>query len=419
MRIFKSILTVVLLLTSFFSISQVSWWVDRQHGHFAFSVKYMAIGDYEGRFKFYDGKIYSKSETDFTDASFDLMVDLNSVSAEDEGHEGMLKDVGMFDVANYPVATFKSSSMKLNGPSGTYDLEGDLTIKGISKKVKLVAVAAEKPITNPYFNQTNYGFKITGTIKRSEFGLTGLDKKMDNGMPVVGDEVKISCDLILIKASRMIPKVAEGKITLDQKDLAKFVGLYNLDRNILLSISAENGKLFAQMTNLAKIEVFPVSPNKFLYEFRDIELEFIKDANGVVVGYIRTARGTARPQISKISDPDSLKGNEDMFNVTGSNLLAVKNYVEAIKFLKRGQVLFPNVLPIQMNLAHCYLFNNDYSSAVKIYKSHLTESYGDYKWTDMIKNDFIYFKNNKFDKSMMDKVFAELKLEVPEKYKAK
>jgi polyisoprenoid-binding protein YceI len=418
MKLFKTSFSAILLLTTLSSISQVSWWVDRQHGHMEFSIKYLTIGDYEGRFKFYDGKIYSKSETDFTDAGINLMIDINSVSAEDEGHEEILKDKSFFDVANYPIATFKSASMKPNVIKGSYDLEGELTIKGITKKIKLIAVGAEKPVTNPYFNQINYGFKITGTIKRSDYGLVGM-KTMEIGGMVLGDEVNIVCSLILIKSNRSIPKVEPNKIIIDKKELAKYVGLYNFDKNIFLSISCQQGKLFAKMTNMAKMELFPIGDNKFLYEFRDIDLEFIKDANGQVIGYIRTARGAPRPQVAKILNPDTLKGDADVFNSTAWDFLEVKNYDEAVKFLKRGLDLHPNALTIEINLAHYYLFKNDYASALKIYKAHLNESIGDLKWTDMISNDFVFFKNNQFDKGQMDKVFADLKLEIPEAYKTK
>ena len=79
--------------------------------------------------------------------------------------------------------------------------------------------------------------------------------------------------------------------------------------------------------------------------------------------------------------------------------------------------LNPNSLMIEMNLAHSYLFQNDYTAALKIYKAHLKENVtADIKWTEMIKSDFVFFNNNKFDKSLMDKIIADLKLEIPEGY---
>jgi hypothetical protein len=79
--------------------------------------------------------------------------------------------------------------------------------------------------------------------------------------------------------------------------------------------------------------------------------------------------------------------------------------------------LYPSSLMMEMNLAHCYLFKNDYAAALKIYKAHLNENVtADIKWPDMIKSDFLFFKNNEFDKSGMDKIFAYLKLEIPEGY---
>ena len=73
---------------------------------------------------------------------------------------------------------------------------------------------------------------------------------------------------------------------------------------------------------------------------------------------------------------------------------------------------------IQGNLAHAYLFANNYAKAIILYKEHLNEKLGDgTPWTKMIQNDFIYFKNEGFDKSLMIKVFTDLKLEIPVEFK--
>ena len=115
----------------------------------------------------------------------------------------------------------------------------------------------------------------------------------------------------------------------------------------------------------------------------------------------------------KVINIDSLKGSDDFFNSIGWNFLENKNYDEAIKYLKQGLVLHPQTLLIEGNLAHSYLFKNDYESAIKIYKQHLKETIANgFTWEDMIKQDFTFFKNNKFNTSLMDKVTTELKLKI-------
>jgi len=69
----KTIPTTLIAAFILFFISanaQVSWKVDRNHSQMEFSIKYMMVNDFEGRFKMYDGKINSNSETDFSNAVF-------------------------------------------------------------------------------------------------------------------------------------------------------------------------------------------------------------------------------------------------------------------------------------------------------------------------------------------------------------
>src|SRR5437868_10347069 len=120
MKTFSNFLLVLSLLFIVNSSAQVSWTVDNTHGHMGFSLKYMGLGEYEGSFKVYDGKVRSKTEKDFTDAEFNIVIDINSVSAVVEGHEEILRSEDFFDARNFPIATFRSTSMKSTATTGNY-----------------------------------------------------------------------------------------------------------------------------------------------------------------------------------------------------------------------------------------------------------------------------------------------------------
>ena len=94
--------------------------------------------------------------------------------------------------------TFKATSMKPSKIKGTYDLEGDLTMHGVTKKVKLYAIGASKTVKDPWGN-VKYAFKITGKLNRSEYGLK-WNAALEAGGVVVSDEVKIDCTIELAKA---------------------------------------------------------------------------------------------------------------------------------------------------------------------------------------------------------------------------
>jgi tetratricopeptide (TPR) repeat protein len=147
------------------------------------------------------------------------------------------------------------------------------------------------------------------------------------------------------------------------------------------------------------------------------EKHFVKDKSGRVDGYLRKANGTEM-KVFKIFSPDTVNAPHYFFYNAGGKFFEDGNFSEAIRYYKRGLELYPNTLSLEGDLAHSYLFNNNYDAAVKIYKAHLDEKLPDGReWADMIKQDFIYLKNNKYDKILMDRVFADLKWKMPPEYK--
>ena len=89
-----------------------------------------------------------------------------------------------FDTAKFPKATFVSTGVKPDGPTGA-DITGNLTIKGITKPVTLAAEfygAGKSPAMAG--GKENIGFIATTTIKRSDFG-------MGYGVPMVGDAIEL------------------------------------------------------------------------------------------------------------------------------------------------------------------------------------------------------------------------------------
>src|SRR6478735_4115014 len=132
----KKTLTTAAL--SFFMIAasfgQTKWKVDNSHSKLGFSVTHMMVSETDGKFKVFDGSAVSKTDMDFTDADINFTADAASINTEDEKRDGHLKSPDFFDVTKYPTITFKSTSMKPTGKGKTtYDLEGDLTMHGVTK----------------------------------------------------------------------------------------------------------------------------------------------------------------------------------------------------------------------------------------------------------------------------------------------
>src|SRR3954468_17268102 len=136
--------------------AQDNWKADASHSKLGFSVTHMMVSESEGKFKVFDGTASSKTDMDFTNAVINFTADASSINTEDPKRDGHLKSPDFFDVNKYPTTAFKSTSMKPDGKGKTsYILEGDLTMHGITKKVKLNAIGAAKTVKDPYGNIKN------------------------------------------------------------------------------------------------------------------------------------------------------------------------------------------------------------------------------------------------------------------------
>jgi polyisoprenoid-binding protein YceI len=186
------------LLISASAQAQTSWNVDASHSKLRFSVVHMMVAETEGKFKVFDGKATSKSDLDFTDAAITFSADASSIDTDDPKRDAHLKSPDFFDVEKHPDITFRSTSMKPTGKGKTsYHLDGDLTMHGVTRKVRLTAIGASQTVKDPYGN-TKYGFRVTGKINRKDFGLS-WNAALEAGGVAVSEEVDLALSIELNK----------------------------------------------------------------------------------------------------------------------------------------------------------------------------------------------------------------------------
>jgi polyisoprenoid-binding protein YceI len=174
-------LLAVLLLVTSTSFAQ-TWSNDKNHSKLGFEVTHLLVSTVTGIFKNFDVKVTS-SKDDLSDAVFNVTADVASIDTDVEKRDNDLKSENYFNAAKYPTLTFKSTSFK-KVEGNKYKLAGDLTIKGVTKPVTL-DVVMNGPVVHPYSKKQMVGLKITGDIKRTDFGVGP-----DNGA-MISDEIKI------------------------------------------------------------------------------------------------------------------------------------------------------------------------------------------------------------------------------------
>src|SRR5699024_1321265 len=162
-KIIPLFLTLFLVSTSLFA--QSAWKVDSPHSKVTFSTVHNTISDVEGLFNSFDATI-TASEPDFSDAVFELTVDVASIDTEVDMRDDHLKSPDFFNVEKYPTMTFKSASIEETGEENRYKLTGDLTMHGVTKPVTM-DLWYRGTIENPQNNAITSGFQVTGTLNRS------------------------------------------------------------------------------------------------------------------------------------------------------------------------------------------------------------------------------------------------------------
>lgn len=193
----KTVLTLFFAASTLAALSQsTNWSVDNTHTNVKFTVTHMVVSEVDGTFKTYDGKITSKTPTDFNDASVEFSVDVNSINTDNDDRDKHLKADDFFNAEKFPKMTFKSTSFKkVNDKS--YKLTGNLTIRDITKTVTFDVIHGG--IAKDPWGNTKAGFKATSTINRKDYGLKWNVVTEAGGM-VVADDVKITINLELNQA---------------------------------------------------------------------------------------------------------------------------------------------------------------------------------------------------------------------------
>jgi polyisoprenoid-binding protein YceI len=174
--------------------AKTKWSVDLAHTEIAFKVRHLMIAHVKGTFKTFDASIYTTAK-DFTSADIDLWIDPSSINTGDAKRDEHLKSADFFDSQKHRQITFTSSTMGKPDANGNSELWGELTMKGITKNVKL-NVQFGGIAKDPWGNEKS-GFTVTGKINRSDWGLV-WNASLETGGLMVSDEVTISCDLELI-----------------------------------------------------------------------------------------------------------------------------------------------------------------------------------------------------------------------------
>jgi polyisoprenoid-binding protein YceI len=177
-------------------IGTTTWNIDPAHSAAEFKVKHMMISNVKGQFAKVTGTL-TLDESDLSRSRVDALIEAASLETRDAQRDAHLKSADFFDVEKFPSLSFQSTGISLVR-NGELAIEGDLTIRGVTRKVVFSAEGPTPPAKDPWGN-TRVGVSATTRISRKEFGLT-WNAALESGGFLVGDDVTITLDVQFIKA---------------------------------------------------------------------------------------------------------------------------------------------------------------------------------------------------------------------------
>ena len=173
-----------------------TWNIDPVHSVAEFKVSHMMISNVKGQFPTFTGAL-TLDETDLTNSRVEASIAAASINTRDAQRDAHLKSADFFHAEKFPTLSFKSTRITRTGPR-ELAVEGDLTIRGVTRDVVFTVDGPTPPARDPWGN-TRLGLSATTKINRKDFGLT-WNAALETGGILVGDEVTITLDVQFVKA---------------------------------------------------------------------------------------------------------------------------------------------------------------------------------------------------------------------------
>ena len=182
-----ALFAVAFALAAPLAFAQTTTWVpDKAHSEVDFSILHMSLSNVRGHFGNIGGSIVL-NPADISKSTVNVTIDVSTVDTGVSARDADLKSANFFDVANFPTATFVSTSVAKTA-SGL-NVSGNLTLHGVTHPVTLQVQGPNGPVQG-MDHKPHSGFSASTTISRTAFGIAAKYPAS-----VVGDDVNLTIDL--------------------------------------------------------------------------------------------------------------------------------------------------------------------------------------------------------------------------------
>lgn len=187
--------------------------LDANHASLSFAVSHLGLSNYVVRFTRFDGSI-NLDPDNLANSSVTFSVDPSSVRTDYRGDfrathpkspfaswdEALGRDPNLLNARQFAEATFQSTAVEVTGPN-TARVTGDLTLLGQTHPATFAVTWVGSTAKHPFTGAGAFGVQATGTINRSDYGMTyllGADGKPD----IVGNAVTLTFNGEFLQAKK-------------------------------------------------------------------------------------------------------------------------------------------------------------------------------------------------------------------------
>lgn len=174
-----------------------TWDIDPSHTRLGFAARHAMVATVRGGFDVFSGTIVIDHRNPAASTA-EVEIDTASISTGNEQRDQHVRSADFLDVENYPTITFKSTSAK-EVDDDTYELVGDLTIKGTTHPVTL-ELEYQGSSPDPWGN-TRAGFEGKTTINRKDWGLT-WNVALEKGGWLVGEKITLNIEAEVVEKAQ-------------------------------------------------------------------------------------------------------------------------------------------------------------------------------------------------------------------------
>ncbi len=166
---------------------------DPAHSSFQFAITHMSVTTFRANFDDVDARVVVDEQG--TRLSGAARADSVSIKAPAEFREHVVYSAEFFDARNHPEIRFGSQDVRF-GDDGTVTLDGELTIKGITKPFS-ASGRWQPPVEDPY-GSTRAAVELEATVDRRDWDMT-WQAPLPKGGDVLGYDVRLSAHVELVK----------------------------------------------------------------------------------------------------------------------------------------------------------------------------------------------------------------------------